>query len=102
MASHVDPTKLAAARQLLLAAYEANGHIRYPIAARAGELNQSYRKGWEARLGAVDAKAAARLVQAFKRCGYTPGNPYQHGTKLRVPLYGFEQVSRFVELVNTK
>ncbi len=102
MTSNVDPAKLAAARQILLAAYETNGHIRYPITARAGEPNQSYRKGWEARLGAVDAKTAARIVQAFKRCGYTPGKPYQHGAKLRVPLYGFEQVTRFVELVNTK
>ncbi len=101
MTSQVDPIKLEAARQVLLAAYQGNGHIRHPIAARTDDATQSYRKGWEARIGVADDKTATRIVQALKRCGYAPGKPYKHGTKMRVPLYGFEQVSRFVELVNS-
>ena len=100
MTPQIDPVKLASARQILLDAYQANGHVRYPLKTRVEEANQSYRKGWEARIGAADDKSATRIVQAFKRCGYTPGKPYKHGAKVRVPLYGFEQVSRFVELVN--
>jgi hypothetical protein len=103
MTSQVELTKQEAARQLLLNAYAINGHIRHPIEARvngADDPAQSYRKGWEARIGAADDKAAARIVKALKHCGYTPGKPYKHGAKLRVPLYGFDQVERFVDLVN--
>lgn len=100
MTPQIDPAKLALAHQLLFDAYQANGHVRYPLETRAGEANQSYRKGWEARIGVADNKTATRIVQALKRCGYAPGKPYKHGAKVRVPLYGFEQVSRFVELVN--
>ena len=94
------PTSASPARRLS-AWFEAHGWVqsppKKPVRNKKKREAQS-RRGYEVRLTA-SRKEAPGLVRLLKRAGFDPGKPYPKGNRLRVPLYGKEQVARFLAMV---
>ena len=79
-------------------AYEFHGYLRIKMDHRRGGM----RTGWEVRLLADNRTAAGRLTQALAAIGLESGTIYPKRRAWVVPVYGFEQTSRFLRLVRPK
>jgi hypothetical protein len=96
------PKPLSPARQLAKW-FDAHGWVQSPpkkMAGRKKKTSQS-KRGYEVRLTATPREAPG-LVRLLKRAGFDPGKPYPKGNRLRVPLYGKEQVARFLALTGAR
>lgn len=94
----------AAEAALVRAFRELHGYVRRPNEERRGELGQRhyriYKKGWEVRLLARDEVELERLRRWLRDAGFTAGRPFRKGARLCQPVYGREQVARFLELLD--
>ncbi len=89
----------AAARELV-AFYHRNGYVRWPRLDRVDqEDSRSYKKGVELRFTANDPAEAARIMLLLGRVGLRHGRPFAKGHQLRIPVYGAEAVTRFLEML---
>jgi len=82
------------AKALLRERYERRGYVRYKDAVAKGIK----RTGWEVRLYAYDRTDLRRLVAALKRLAFRPGNAYAKAPGWIVPVYGRDQVERFLDM----
>jgi hypothetical protein len=82
---------------------EGSGYVRRQNAARRKKLGEGwhrdYKKGWEVRLLARNQTEAKRLSRCLKLLGYSHGSTFEKGTRLCIPIYGREQVARFLAMV---
>ena len=77
-----------------------NGCIRWADPDARDKLGYNkYKKGYEVRLVAQDEKEMAVLEKALKAAGFRHGKPYAKNRQTIIPIYGREQVERFVEEV---
>ncbi len=80
--------------------YDRNGYVRWQNTRRLrNESWGSYKKGDEVRLVA-QTRAELRLIRRLlRRAGFRPGRPFVKGRQYRQPLYGRQDVARFLYLV---
>lgn len=94
-------TEQRAAMLELAALYLRRGCVRRcDLARRAAFGHQHYKKGDEVRLVAASAAEAAHILQQLNAAGFTAGRPFRRDAKsarLAVPLYGRDQVERFLD-----
>ena len=77
------------ARSLLAESWHRNGYARTPNEARRrNDGSKAYKKGWEVRLMANDAKEARRLRRALSDIGFASGRTFAKGQFLVLPVYG--------------
>lgn len=92
-------TRAAAISQLAVL-FDRNGYVRRQNPARRkADGCMSYKKGDEVRLVANTPSERSRILQLLRTAGFKPGRPFvkdQRGRQYRVPLYGREQVARFL------
>ena len=96
-------TTQSAAISELAVLYDRNGYVRrYNPARRKAEGCLVYKKGDEVRLVANTPSELARILQLLRTEGFKPGRPFsthKQGSQDRVPLYGREQVARFLRKI---
>ncbi len=88
--------------QLILARYYLrNGVLRVPNPKRRRTKPQKrkYHKGYEIRLAAFDYQELVEIRRALRAAEFTHGQPFDKGGRRVVPMYGKEQVARFLALV---
>jgi hypothetical protein len=87
----------------LVAFFLRNGYVRRHNFARYAAVGcMKYKKGYEVRLVANDDAELARILLLLKDSGFKSGRPYRNrktGGQYRVPIYGREQVARFLRIV---
>lgn len=87
----------------LVAFFLRNGYVRRHNSARYAAVGyMKYKKGYEVRLVANDDAELARILLLLKDSGFKPGRPFRSdktGGQYRVPIYGREQVARFLRIV---
>jgi hypothetical protein len=80
--------------------FQRNGHVRRQNAARvAAEGFGLYKKGDEVRLMARSASELEAMRRLLRQAGFKPGRPFAKGRQLCQPIYGRQQVARFLQLV---
>ena len=86
----------------LAALFQRNGYMRRHNPVRyAAEGCMKYKKGYEVRLVANTATERGRILQLLRTAGFKPGRPFRKNKKsgqYRVPIYGREQVARFLRI----
>jgi hypothetical protein len=89
-----------AAAQVLRELYLRNGHVRRKDPVRAYfEDAQSYRKGEEVRLTANSMSELRMIRRLLRAAGFRLGRPFAKGRQHRQPIYGHDQVERFLDLI---
>ena len=80
--------------------FRRNGYVRRQNPIRvAEEGSQRYRKGEEVRLTASSSEELRLIRRLLRQAGFTPGRPFVKGRQYRQPVYGRQEVARFLELV---
>ncbi|MBI2565586.1 MAG: hypothetical protein HYV63_00955 [Candidatus Schekmanbacteria bacterium] len=80
--------------------FQRNGHVRHPSAERRKEAGTIvYKKGYEVRLIAHSEKELAHIQKLLDLLGFRFGEPYPQAGHFRQPIYGREQVERFLSLI---
>jgi hypothetical protein len=87
--------------QLLAEFFHRNGYVRRQNPQRfKREGSQKYKKGFEVRLVAGSKSELALIRRALRKVGFRRGKPFPKGKQIIQPLYGREQVARFLSLVD--
>jgi len=85
----------------LARAFRLRGYVRRQDKRRlTREGYMRYKKGDEVRLMANSAAEVMLLQRLLRRAGFKPGRAFSKGRQYRQPIYGREQVRRFLEMVN--
>lgn len=100
--SRQSATQSAAISELAVL-YDRNGYVRrHNPARRKADGCMVYKKGDEVRLVANTPSELARILQLLRTKGFKPGRPFlkhKQGSQYQVPLYGREQVARFLRKI---
>ena len=87
----------------LAALFRRNGYVRLHDPVRyAADGCMNYKKGDEVRLVANTEAERVRVLLLLRTAGFKPGRPFrknEHGGQYRVPIYGREQVARFLRTI---
>jgi hypothetical protein len=85
----------------LSALFRRNGYVRPPAERRLAGLGYGrFRRGYEFRLTAK-SRSELRLVRdLLRRAGFTPGRPFPKGRQFRQPVYGRQELERFLVLID--
>jgi hypothetical protein len=84
----------------LAALFRRNGYVRRQNTTRLdAEGWWVYKKGDEVRLVAGLLTELAEMRRLLRAAGFKPGHPFRKGNRYRQPLYGRQQVARFLVLV---
>jgi hypothetical protein len=65
----------------------------------AREGPQSYKKGDEVRLVAHSAAELREIRRLLRAAGFTVGRSFVKGRQFRQPIYGRDDVARFLDLI---
>lgn len=79
--------------------YRRNGYVRLLDSERRRKENQLYKKGDEVRLVADTASELAVIRGLLARAGFKLARPFTKGRQYRQPVYGREEVARFLAMV---
>lgn len=80
--------------------FRRNGYVRRQDAERhEREGAQKYKKGDEIRLVANSEQELLLIRNLLRKMGFNIGQPFSRDTKFRQPVYGREQVARFLEMI---
>ena len=84
-----------------LAAYFArNGYVRWQDRRRLSrEGHELYKKGSEVRLTARTRRELDLIRRLLRQAGFAPARPFLKGRQYRQPVYGVDEVERFLKLV---
>lgn len=83
----------------LTAFFDRNGYVRVPDSDRRADTPRSYKKGYEVRLVANSAAELRTIRRLLKAAGFPLASPFTHAKQWRQPLYGQEDVSRFLAMI---
>jgi hypothetical protein len=85
----------------LAALFRRNGYVRPPAEKRlAGQGYGRFHRGYEFRLTA-ESRSELRLVRdLLRRAGFRPGRPFVKGRQFRQPVYGRQELERFLVLID--
>jgi len=80
-----------------------NGYVRRQNLVRVSQEGPAkYKKGDEVRLVAQSEAELEEIRRLLWEAGLEPGRPFAKGRQIRQPIYGREQVSRFLELIRVR
>ncbi len=98
----VSQTDDSVARELG-AFFRRNGHVRPTREKRlAGEGYGRFRRGYEFRLTADTLAELSHIRDLLCRMGFKPGRPFEKGHQFRQPVYGREEMERFLKLIGER
>jgi hypothetical protein len=84
----------------LAALFRRNGYVRPPAEKRlAVEGTGHFRRGFEFRLTAATLKELRHIRRLLRQAGFQPGRPFLKGRQYRQPVYGREELERFLQLI---
>jgi hypothetical protein len=85
----------------LAALFQRNGYVRPPIEKRlAGEGDGRFRRGYEFRLTAASKRELHYIRNLLRQADFKPGRPFPKGRQYSQPVYGREELERFLALIN--
>jgi hypothetical protein len=83
--------------------FRRNGYVRQQNAERlSAEGYGLYKKGDEVRLVADSLAEVANIRRLLRAAGFKLGKPFQKSKKYCQPIYGRDQVARFLVLVGKR
>src|SRR2546430_41842 len=83
----------------LAASFHRNGYMRRPNPDRRKAEPHEYKKGYEIRLVA-DSRAELRTIRRLLRAaGFKPPSAFAKARQWRQPIYGWQAVARFLDLI---
>ena len=78
-----------------------NGYVRRQNPVRVEEEgSRRYRKGDELRLTASSAEELRLVRRLLRQAGFRPGRAFVKGQQYRQPVYGRQEVARFLDLIS--
>ena len=83
--------------------FRRNGYVRWqnPHRLRA-EGYMGYKKGDEVRIVCDSLGELTEVRRLLRATGFTFGRPFRRASQYRQPIYGREQVARFLKLVGVR
>jgi len=98
----VGPARETAA-SLLAGFFRRNGFVRRQDPQRVEkEGSGRYKKGEEVRLVAGSTRELRLIRRLLREAGFKAGRPFMKGRQYRQPIYGRQEVARFLELVDAQ
>ena len=82
--------------------FHRNGYVRLQNPSLVEPGGRVYKKGDEVRLVADTKTELAEIRRLLKAGGFKAGRPFAKGNQFRQPMYGWEQVKRFLALMRNK
>ncbi len=81
--------------------FRRNGYVRPPAKKRlAGQGSGRFRRGYEFRLTA-ESRSELQLIRGLlRRAGFKPGRPFVKARQFRQPVYGRQELERFLVLID--
>lgn len=93
----VDSVRLSPAQRRAVELFHKGACVRTPNEDRLEEGHQKYKKGWEIRFSVRSRSDASELKRILQSLDLRSGRPYRkHQTTWILPMYGREQVQRFL------
>lgn len=81
--------------------FHRNGYVRWPRPERLeDEPPEKYKKGAEVRLVAETHSELTEIRILLRKAGFRPGSHFPKGNQFRQPIYGYQQVARFLRLMD--
>ena len=81
--------------------FRRNGYVRPPEAKRLAKPGYGhFRRGFEFRLTADSWNELQLIQRLLRRAGFEPGKPFVKGNQFRQPVYGREELERFLALID--
>jgi hypothetical protein len=94
------PSSSSPAARKLREIFRRNGYIRKQSRSRLKkEGYDEYKKGDEVRLVAESKAELASIRKALQTSGFKPSRPFEKGRQWAQPIYGRENVARFLKLI---
>lgn len=84
----------------LVSVYRRNGYVRRQNTERLETEGRSYKKGEEVRLVADSKEELTQIRCVLRLAGFKPGWPFPKAKQFRQPVYGKDQVTRFLEWID--
>ena len=85
----------------LAALFSRNGYARPPAEKRrAGQGYGRFRRGYEFRLTAKSQNELRSIRSLLRSAGFKPARPFAKGRQFRQPVYGRQELQRFLDLIN--
>lgn len=88
-----------AGRQLT-AFFLRNGYVRRADPERRATESRKYKKGDEIRLVAESPAELKTIRKLLRTLGFKPGRPHTKSNQWRQPIYGRNEVARFLTLID--
>lgn len=86
----------------LSAFFRRNGYVRPPAEKRLAGLGYGrFRRGYEFRLTAKSRSELRLIRNLLRRAGFKPGRPFVKGRQFRQPVYGRQELERFLGLIES-
>ncbi len=79
-----------------------NGYVRVQNPDLVEPGGRAYKKGDEARLVAANRAELAEIRRLLKEAGFKIGRPFAKANQFRQPIYGRDQVARFISLMGKR
>jgi hypothetical protein len=79
--------------------FRRNGYSRWPNRDRQAANPRGYKKGYEVRLVAESPAELRVISRLLRAAGFVPGRAFAKSRQWRQPVYGREQVARFLDLI---
>jgi len=79
--------------------FHRNGYVRRVNVERRRTEGQKYKKGDEVRLVAESRSELTTIRRLLHQAGFKVARPFVKGRQFRQPLYGRQEVARFLALV---
>jgi hypothetical protein len=87
----------------LSALFHLNGYVRWQDYDRSYyESHYWYKKGDEIRLVASSEEELCHIYELLEQAKFRPGRFFAKGRQFRIPIYGRDQVDRFLKIVFDK
>jgi len=87
------------ARSLVRKLLGTSAYLRWRSLDKQTKLSSSrYKKGYEFRFPVKTVSASRELKQALALLGIKSGKPFKKGLQTIVPVYGYEQVEKLIEM----
>jgi hypothetical protein len=91
----------ASVTEQLAALFRRNGYVRPPLAKRlANPGTGHFDRGFEFRLTGESRKELWLIRRLLRQAGFKPGKAFVKGRQHRQPVYGRQNLMRFLELID--
>ncbi len=99
--SHPETHVTKAVARQLARFFTRNGYVRTQNKSRLATEPGRYKKGDEVRLIAKSDEELHLIRKLLEQAGFRPGRPFKKELQYGQPIYGKQEVARFLRLVQT-